>query len=61
MSKKNIEQQRQNFNKLLTQLETADTEEIKNILAQREITHPELELTPDIIDRLRVKIQNRKP
>lgn len=60
MSEKNIEQQRRDFNKLLAQLKTADTEEIETILAKREIVEPEPELTPDVIYRLRVKMQNKK-
>ena len=61
MSENNIEQQRQDIDKLFAQIETGDTEEIKKVLSQREIVNPEPELTPDIINRLKAKIKNKKP
>ena len=60
MSENNLEQQRKDFNNLLAQLKIADDEEIENVLAQREITNPEPELTSNAIDRLKAKIQNKK-
>ena len=60
ISQENIAQQQEKFNNLLAQLGTADEEEIENILAQREIVEPEPELTPDVIVRLKTKIQNKK-
>ena len=55
-----IAKQQENFDNLLIQLKTADDQEIGNVLAQREIANPEPKLTPDIIDRLKTKIKNKK-
>lgn len=60
ISKEDLAKQQENFDNLLAQLGTADEKEIENVLAQREITNPEPELTPDVIDRLRVKIQKNQ-
>ena len=57
ISKEDVVKQQENFDNLLTQLETADTKEIGKVLAQREVVNPEPELTPDIIDRLKTKIK----
>ena len=58
MNSQFLEQQRKNFNNLISQLKTADIEEVREVLSQREIVSPETELTPDIIHRLKVKIKN---
>lgn len=57
---KNVEQQRHNFDHLMAQLRTADEKEIGRVLSQREVVQPEPELTPEIINRLKTKIQNHK-
>ena len=60
ISKKDVDKQQENFDNLLTQLETADPKEIEKILAQREVVNPEPELTPDIINQLKTKIKNNQ-
>lgn len=60
ISQEDIAKQQENFDNLLSQLKTANTEEIEKILAQREIVDPEPELTPDIINRLKNKIDRNK-
>lgn len=59
-SKEEREQQEKNFNNLIAQLEKADEKEIERVLSQREIVQPEPELTPEIINLLKTKIQNQK-
>lgn len=44
----------------MAQLRTADEKKIERILSQREFVQPEPELTPEIINRLKTKIQNRQ-
>ena len=60
ISKENIEKQQENFNSLLLELGKASAKEIEieKVLSQREIVNPEPELTPDIIHRLKTKVQN---
>jgi hypothetical protein len=58
-SQKDRELQQENFNKLRSQLRKADTKEIKKVLSQREIVEPELELTPEIIARIKAKIKDK--
>ena len=41
-------------------METANSREIEKILAQRKIVNPEPELTPDMINKLRARIQNKE-
>lgn len=60
ISKEDMVKQQENFDKLLAQLENADATNIDKILSQREIVNPQPELTPDIINRLKVKMQNKK-
>lgn len=59
MNSQSLEQQRKNFNNLISQLKTANIEKVKDVLSQRKIVQPESELTPDTINRLRAKIQNQ--
>lgn len=59
-SKEDREKQQHNFNNLVAQLEKADAKEIDRLLSQREVVQPEPELTPDIVNRLKVKIRNQK-
>ena len=60
ISQEDIAKQQENFDNLLAQLRTADNDKIENVLAQREITNPEPELTSNVIDLLKAKIQNKK-
>ncbi|MEY2856370.1 MAG: hypothetical protein RLZZ74_679 [Cyanobacteriota bacterium] len=59
-SKEDIAMQHNNFANLLAQLGEADVKEIEKVLSQREVVQPEPELTPDIINRLKIKIQGKK-
>jgi HicB family len=59
ISKKDIAMQQNNFANLLAQLGEADVKEIEKVLSQREIVQSEPELTPDIINRLKIKIQGK--
>ncbi len=60
ISKKDIEKQQNNFDSLITQLGKVEAQEITKILSQREVVQPESELTPDVITRLKTKINNQK-
>jgi translation elongation factor EF-Tu-like GTPase len=60
ISKEEREQQKKNFDNLIMQLRTADKKEIERVLSQREVVQPEPELTSEIINRLKTKIQNRQ-
>ena len=55
-----LQQQQNNFKNLLKQLGKADVKEIETALSQREIVKPELELTPDITNSIKTKIQNQR-
>jgi hypothetical protein len=59
-SKQEREQQKQSFDNLMAQLRTADEKEIQRVLSQREVVQPEPELTPEIINLLKSKIQNQQ-
>ena len=61
MSQNNIEQQGKDLKNLLAQLITADTLKIEQVRSLRKIVNSELESTPDIINKLKTKIQNKKP
>ena len=54
------QQQSQNFDNLIAQLGEANEKEIATTLSQREVVKPEPELTPDIIERLKTRIQSKK-
>jgi uncharacterized membrane protein len=60
ISKEDIQKQQNNFANLLAQLGEADAKEIEKVLSQREVVQPEPELTPDVINRLKIKIQGKK-
>ncbi len=60
ISQEEREQQKKNFDHLMAQLRTADEKEIERVLSQREVVQAEPELTPEIINRLKSKIQNHK-
>lgn len=60
ISKEDIEKQQNNFNDLVAQLGKADAKEIKQVLSQREVVQPEPELTSNMVNRLKDKIQNQK-
>lgn len=59
-AKADREQQQQNFVNLLTQLGKTETAEIEEILSQREVVEPEADLSTDVINRLKMRIQNQK-
>ena len=54
------QKQQQNFENLIAQLGKADENEIENVLSQREVVQKEPELTTDILNRLKTRIQNQK-
>ena len=58
ISKENIEKQQENFNNLITRLGKANSEEIERVLSQREVVETEPELTSQIVDRLKAKINS---
>jgi uncharacterized protein (DUF1778 family) len=60
IAKEDIEKQQSNFNDLLAQLGKADAKEIQKVLSRREVVQPEPELTSELINRLKSKIQNQK-
>ena len=55
---KEIIDQEQSFNTLLQRLGKASENQIKSVLAKREVVQPEAELTPEIITSLQQKISN---
>ncbi|MEL6439191.1 MAG: toxin-antitoxin system HicB family antitoxin [Cyanobacteria bacterium J06621_8] len=57
-SEEDIKIQQENFNNLVGELEEANPQEIAKVLSQREVVEPEPELTPEIVNRLKTKIQN---
>ena len=54
------QQQQNNFENLLEQLGKAYVTEIEQVLSQREVIQAEPELTPDIVNSIKTKIQNQK-
>ncbi|MGK7953401.1 MAG: toxin-antitoxin system HicB family antitoxin [Xenococcaceae cyanobacterium] len=54
------QQQQKNFDDLLAQLGKTGAKETEKVLSQREVVQPEPELTPDIVNRLKTKINNQK-
>ena len=60
ISEASRQQQQQNFENLIAQLGKADENEIENVLYQREVVQKEPELTKDILNRLKTRIQNQK-
>lgn len=59
ISKEDVEKQQNNFDNLMARLGKADIKKIKKILSQREIVEPEVELTPEIIARIKAKIKDK--
>lgn len=55
-----VAQQRQSFDDLVASLRSGSEEEIDQILAARDPTEPESTLPPDVIARLRARIQSQK-
>ena len=53
VQEKNVTQQKTAFESLKSTLGTASNDEIKAVLAEREVVKPENGLTPEIIQRLR--------
>ncbi|MDJ0680058.1 MAG: YlcI/YnfO family protein [Xenococcaceae cyanobacterium MO_167.B52] len=60
ISEEDCQQQEKNLNLLISQLGEANVKEIETALSQREVVKPEPELTPDIVNRIKTKIQNQK-
>ncbi len=60
ISEAHREEQQKNFDNLMAQLGKADTKEIEKVLSQREVVSAETELTSDIVNRLKTRIQNQK-
>ncbi len=54
-----VEHQQQAFQSLINQLGQASSSEIKSILATREKTNPETELSADIVERFQKRIRKR--
>ncbi len=54
-----VVQQQQAFQSLIEQLGQASPSEIKSVLATREKTDPEAELSADIVERLQERIRKR--
>ena len=52
-----VVQQQQAFQSLIKQLGQASLAEIKSVLATREKTYPEADLSADIVERLQERIQ----
>ena len=60
ISEADRQQQQRNYNYLIAQLGKADEKEIEKILSQREVVQSEPELTPDLVNLLKKRIQNQK-
>jgi uncharacterized protein (DUF1778 family) len=54
-----VEQQQQSFQLLIKQLGQASSAEIESVLATREQTEPEADLSSDVVARLQERIQKR--
>ena len=59
-SKTDREQQQQNFENLLAKLGEYDAARIEEVLSQREVVEPESELTSDVVNQLKLRIQKQK-
>lgn len=60
ISKEDIEQQQNSFDNLIAQLGKADSKEIEKLLSQREVVRSQPELTPEIINRLKTRIEKKQ-
>jgi hypothetical protein len=62
-SDENIKQQQQAFQSLLNKLGKASDDEIRSVLATRELVEPEPELSADVIaliqERIRKRVEDR--
>jgi hypothetical protein len=56
-----VAQQQSSFDALVTTLGSASDDEIKAVLAEREIVKPEAGLTPEMIQRLQKRIGDKTP
>lgn len=56
-----IREQRATYNALLQGLGQASFEEIETVLAERESADPEEGLTPEVVERLRQRLNERRP
>jgi anti-sigma28 factor (negative regulator of flagellin synthesis) len=57
VSQEEVEQQQQAFHSLIKQLGQASSAEIEAVLATREKTEPEADLSTDVVARLKEQIQ----
>ncbi len=55
-----VQQQRQQFEALLQRIRAASPEEIADAMAEREIVPPEPDLDPDLVQRLRLRINEAR-
>ena len=60
LSETDRQQQQQNFNSLVSQLEEATIKDIEQALSKREVVQPEPELSSDVVNRLKTKIENKQ-
>ncbi len=54
-----VAQQQVSFDRLKSTLDTASDDEVKAVLAEREIVEPEAELSQEVIQRLQKRLQHR--
>ena len=55
-----VQQQREQFEALLLRMRAASPEEIADAMAERELVSPEPELDPDLVQRLRYRINEAR-
>ncbi len=55
-----VQQQREQFEALLQRLRAASPEEIADAMAEREFVSPEPDLDPDLVQRLRLRINEAR-
>lgn len=60
LSPEAVQQQREQFEALLRRLRAASPEEIADAMAERELVPPEPELDPDLVQRLRLRINEAR-
>ena len=60
VSKKDIDEQKNDFAKILQSLGQASFEEIEQIMQERELTKPEKGLSPEVVQKLQNKINQQR-
>ena len=60
LSPEAVQQQREQFEALLQRLRAASPEEIADAMAERELVPPEPDLDPDLVQRLRLRINEAR-